>query len=78
MKVKLRRVGNSVGLTIPASELRALGARNGDLVEVELKRVIRSVREGWSDLKQWHGVENEALLLDEEPGNNFDREDWQW
>jgi antitoxin component of MazEF toxin-antitoxin module len=78
MKAKLRRVGNSIGLTIPASELRAMEAGNGDIVEVELKRVIRSAREGWDDAEQWRGAENEVMLLDVEPVNDFDDKDWQW
>ena len=69
-KAKLRRVGNIIGLTIPASELRAMDAAS----EVELKKVIRSVRGGWSNPEQWHG----ALLLDVEPVNDYDDKDWQW
>ena len=78
MKAKLRRVGNSIGLTIPASELRAIDAGNGDIVEVELRKVIRSVRGGWADPEQWQGAESETMLLDVEPVNNFDDKDWQW
>ncbi len=78
MKAKLRRVGNSIGLTIPASELRAMDAENGDIVEIELKKVIRSVRGGWTDPKRWQGAESDTLLLDVEPVNDFDAKDWQW
>lgn len=78
MKAKLRRVGNIIGLTIPASELRAMDAGDGDIVEVELKKVIRSVRGGWSNPEQWHGAESDNLLLDVEPVNDYDDKDWQW
>lgn len=78
MKAKLRRVGNSIGLTIPTSELRAIDAGNGDIVDVELKKVIPFVREGWTDPEQWQGAESDTMLLDVEPVNSFDENDWQW
>jgi antitoxin component of MazEF toxin-antitoxin module len=78
MKAKLRRVGNSIGLTIPASELRAMDARDGDIVEVELKKVTRSVRVGWTDPERWQGADSETMLLDVAPVNDFDDKDWQW
>ena len=78
MKAKLRRVGNRIGLTIPASELRALNAGYGDIVEVELKKVISSVRAGWADPMQWLGAESNSMLLDVEAANDFDDKDWQW
>ncbi len=44
MQVTLRQVGNSIGLTIPTSELKLMNAHVGDLVEIEIKRVIRHAR----------------------------------
>lgn len=78
MRSKLRQVGNSVGLTIPASELQALGAEVGDMVEIEIKQVIRVVRDAWDDPQRWPGANDEPLLLDEIPGAEFDDQDWQW
>lgn len=78
MRAKLRPVGNSVGLTIPASELRAVGAKAGDEVELEIKRVIRLSREDWNDPTSWPGAVDESPLMDDLPRNEFDVEDWEW
>lgn len=78
MRAKLRRVGNSIGLTIPASELRAIEAQNGDIVEFELKRVVRSLRAGWNDPGTWPGAPNETMLINVVPANDFDDKDWLW
>jgi len=78
MRAKLRQVGNSVGLTIPASELRAMEAEVGDMVELEIKQVIRPARHTWDNRDRWQGVEQEPLLLEDELETGFDKEEWQW
>ena len=78
MRVKLRQVGNSVGLTIPASELKAIEAQVGDMVELDIKQVIRPSRESWVDPGQWQGADKEPLLLDDVPEADFDEQEWQW
>ena len=78
MRAKLRQVGNSIGLTIPASELRALEAEVGDEVEVEIVRVIHRPRLAWGDPAKWQGAGEEPLLLEDQPPTDFDTEDWQW
>jgi antitoxin component of MazEF toxin-antitoxin module len=78
MRAKLRQVGNSVGLTIPASELKAVEAQVGDMVELEIKQVIRPSRSTWNDPAQWQGADKEPLLLDDVAEPEFDQEDWQW
>lgn len=78
MQVKLRQVGNSIGLTIPSSELQSLNAKAGDIVELEIKRVVRHVRAGWDDPTRWHGANDEPLLLDGTDESSFDNEEWQW
>ena len=78
MQVKLRQVGNSVGLTIPASELRSINAQAGDVIELEIKRVIHHVREGWNDASLWQGAGDESLLLDGAHESIFDNEEWEW
>ena len=78
MRAKLRQVGNSIGLTIPASELRAINAEAGDTVEIEIKEVIKSPRETWDDPAKWQGAGDEAPLLAEELENDFERVDWEW
>ena len=78
MRAKLRQVGNSIGLTIPASELRALEAEVGDEVEVVIVRVIHRPRLAWDDPARWPGSSEEPLLLEDLPPSDFDNEDWQW
>jgi antitoxin component of MazEF toxin-antitoxin module len=52
MQVKLRQVGNSIGLTIPTNELKLMNAQLGDIVEIEIKRVIRNARADWDNAAQ--------------------------
>ena len=77
MRAKLRQVGNSVGLTIPASELQALGAQLGDEVELEIKQVFHYARAQWNDPEKWQGVREEPILLDGIQETTFDKEDWE-
>jgi len=76
VKTKLRKIGNSLGITIPSGELKALGATSGDLLEVELVRVIPAVRSDWDDPKVWQLDSEEQLLIDVE--NEFDETEWEW
>ena len=78
MRAKLRQVGNSVGLTIPASELQALGAQVGDEVELEIKQVFHYARAQWDDPEKWQGVKEEPILLDGIQETTFDNKDWEW
>ena len=78
MRAKLRQVGNSVGLTLPASELRALEAEVGDEIELEIIRVVRPQRAAWDDPGKWQGAGEEDLLLDDQPATDFDASEWQW
>jgi antitoxin component of MazEF toxin-antitoxin module len=78
MRAKLRQVGNSVGLTIPASELRALEAEVGDEIELEIVRVVRPLRAAWDDPGKWQGAREAELLLDDQPPSDFDADEWQW
>ncbi|MDP2283345.1 MAG: hypothetical protein Q8L06_04340 [Pseudohongiella sp.] len=77
MQVKLRQVGNSIGLTIPTSELKLMNAQLGDLVEIEIKRVIRHARADWNNPELWAGADVEPMLLETAAAPEFDK-DWQW
>lgn len=77
MQVKLRQVGNSIGLTIPTSELKQMNATVGDLVEIEVKRVIRHARANWDNPALWAGANVEPMLLETAAAPEFDK-DWQW
>ena len=78
MQVKLRPVGNSVGLTIPSSELQAVNAKAGDIVELEIKHVVRHVRAGWDDAALWQAADGESLLLEGADESSFNDEEWEW
>ena len=78
MRAKLRQVGNSIGLTIPASELNDIQAKVGDVVELEIKQVIRPPRSSWDDPDCWQDAGGEPLLLDDTKQTKFDEEEWQW
>ena len=58
MQAKLRAIGNSVGVIIPASELRAVDAKAGDMVELAIKRVLRGTRAGWDNPSLWEGSDD--------------------
>ncbi len=78
MLAKLRQVGNSLGLTIPANELRAINAKLGDEVEIEIKQVVHHVRASWENPDLWPNADNDAPLLKDTSVNNFDNEEWEW
>ena len=78
MQVKLRQVGNSVGLTIPSSELKSINAKPGDVIEFEIKRVVRHVRANWEDAALWQGANDEPMLLEGAPESSFDDDEWEW
>ena len=78
MQAKLRQIGNSIGMTIPSSELKALCARPGDTVEVQITKVVHHVRAGWDDPKVWHDANKVPLHLENLSGNDFDEQEWVW
>ena len=78
MQAKLRQIGNSIGMTIPASELKALCARPGDTVELQITKVIRNARVGWENPSLWKNVNEEPLHLESLSENNFDKKEWAW
>jgi hypothetical protein len=55
-----------------------MNAQVGDMVELEIKQVIRPSRDAWNDPEVWPGADKEPLLLDEAPKTDFDEEGWQW
>jgi antitoxin component of MazEF toxin-antitoxin module len=78
MLAKLRRIGNSIGVILPTSELQAIHAKEGDQVELEIHRLIRTPRKDWEDPTRWAGASSTPLLLDDTTANSFDNEEWQW
>ncbi len=78
MRARLRQVGNSIGLIVPAHELRAISARAGDIVDLEIRGVVRGARSGWNDPSRWEGAAEEPLLLAGASENVFDDGEWEW
>ena len=76
MKTKLRKIGNSLGITIPSGELRELGASTGDMLEVEILRVLPTTRSGWDNSEAWSNSRENELLIDID--NEFDETEWEW
>lgn len=77
MQALLRPIGNSVGVILSASVLKALSAEPGDTVELEIKRIIPALRQGWENPALWQGASDEPLHLSDS-ANAFDQEEWQW
>ncbi len=69
MKSAVRKMGNSSGVIIPQPLLREVGAKLGDIVEVQVKGgaiviipTAASSREGWAeDAKKIAAAEKDAL-----------------
>lgn len=78
MRARLRQVGNSIGLIVPAHELRAISATAGDVVDLEIRSVVRGARSGWNDPSRWMGAAEEPLLLADVPDTAFDDGEWEW
>ena len=79
MHIKLRKIGNSRGIIIPASVLETLGIANDVEMSVSNNSIIlkasNTVREGWFEGYQPEG--------DAEPLANMrdlasEQEDWDW
>ncbi len=77
IQAKLRPVGNSVELTIPASELNTISAKAGDVIELEIKRVVRHVRADWDNVALWQGADEEPILLKDVPEPPVDGHEWE-
>ena len=71
MRARLRQVGNSIGLIVPASELRAISAGAGDIVELEIRQVERAARLGWNDPAPMGGKRGGADAARRCAGNRF-------
>ena len=83
MKVKLISIGNSKGIRIPSSVIKQ--CRLGNELEMRVENGVivlapaRSVREGWSvAFEKKSTVGNDAPLVSDALGNDFDAEGWTW
>ncbi len=70
MLAKVKKWGNSLGLIVPADLVRTKGLRDGDMVDFEIKRKVRSPEELCGTIKLKMGL---ADLLAEMEGGWEDR-----
>ncbi len=83
MTVEIVRIGNSRGIRIPKPVLEQCGFEDTVELRVENNRLIiargHRPREGWEDMFRAAASANQdELLLDTLPPNQFDREEWRW
>ena len=84
-KVTVTKWGNSCGVRIPASELKAANIQVGDQLEIKagakgvLKLVsTKKVRDGWFDAFNKVADLGGDKPLIEDLENDFDEGDWTW
>lgn len=83
MKVKLIPIGNSKGVRIPASVIKASGLSDELEMRVESGVILlapaRHVREGWgAAFHEMAAAGDDAPVIPEAVNNDFDTEDWTW
>ncbi len=83
MKVNLVSIGNSKGVRIPRSIIKACGF--GDQVEMRVSegKVVltpaRNLREGWNRaFERMAAAGDDALLVPESLAHEWDQEEWEW
>jgi antitoxin component of MazEF toxin-antitoxin module len=71
MKVKLRQIGSSVGCLIPQEEIEKLGAKIGDVIELQpMKDPF------WEKVAKFSKEERRLAMADEDFGQN-DLSEWE-
>lgn len=83
MKVNLIPIGNSKGVRIPASVIKACGLSDELEMRVEngviLLAPARPMREGWgAAFHKMAAAGDDAPVIPEAVKNDFDTEDWTW
>ncbi len=83
MKTRLIRIGNSRGVRLPAAVIEACGFDDELELRVEGGAVVlasaQKPRHGWGEAFQAMAeAGDDALLLDDESENDFDRTEWTW
>jgi antitoxin MazE len=83
MKVNLVPIGNSKGIRIPSSVIKACGF--GEQIELRVERGVvvlapaRRTREGWdAAFAKMAAAEDDVLLIPDTLETDWDREEWQW
>ncbi len=82
MKTAVVRIGNSKGIRLPKPILEQCGITDEVELEVEDDRLVirpaRSPRSGWADAFAAMARAGDDVLLDEEPGPAWDKNEWHW
>ncbi len=83
MKVNLVSIGNSKGVRIPRSIIKACGF--GDQLEMRVSEgvvvlaPVRDVREGWNTaFEKMAAAGEDALLVPEGMAHEWDQAEWEW
>ena len=83
MKVKLIPIGNSKGVRIPRSIIKACGF--GEQVEMRVSEgavvltPARNLREGWNTaFEKMAAAGDDALLVSESLAHEWDEAEWEW
>ena len=83
MKVNLVSIGNSKGVRIPRSIIKACGF--GEQVEMRVSEGMvvltpaRNLREGWNRaFERIAAAGDDALLVPEDMAHEWDEEEWAW
>ncbi len=83
MKVNLISIGNSKGVRIPRSIIKACGF--GEQVEMRVSEGMvvltpaRNLREGWNRaFERMAAAGDDALLVPESLAHEWDEEEWEW
>lgn len=83
--IALTKWGNSVGIRIPAHELKAAGAYVGEKFQISVNseggfvlKPIRNPQAGWMDAFNAAADAQDDHLLIEELPTDFDKDEWSW
>jgi antitoxin MazE len=80
---KIIIVGNSRGIRLPKKALEESGLTDEVELETGKNEIIirskRTIREGWEEAYvQMAKLEEDRLLLGEQPPSDWDKDEWQW
>ena len=83
MIVKVRRIGNSVGVLLSKAMIEECSIKDEVSIEVKENKIIiqpvkNQVREGWADAFINAGSLTDKELLMDDITNSFDDEEWTW
>ena len=83
MIIKVRKIGNSVGILLPKAIMDQCAIKDEVSLEVKENSIIiqstkKKSRQGWEEAFLKAGSLNDQELLMGEFSNSFDKEEWTW